>query len=60
MKGRYIIIPAGSKMTGVGSAPSQSHGCQKKKTKPTHVHELVYGVDINTDIEKHIKNCNVS
>ena len=43
---------SGFKTTSVGSAPSKSHGVSKKKLL---TQKSIYWVDINTDIEKHIR-----
>ena len=55
MNGRQIVIPTGLKQQVLDPTTHKSYGYQKK-TK-LFAHESVYGADINTDIEKHIKNC---
>ena len=44
-----------SKTTSVGPTTHKSYGYQKKTKLLTH--ESVHWANINTDIEKHIKNC---
>ena len=52
MKGRYIIIPAVLKQQVLDQLHLNHMGIKKTKLL---THELVYWVNINTDIEKHIK-----
>ena len=56
MKGRHIIIPAVLKQQVLDQLYHNHMGIEKTKLLTG---ELVYWVDINTDIEKHIKNCNM-
>ena len=54
MKGRCVVIPEALKNTGTRSTPGQPHGNRKTKLEAC---ESVYWVNINDDIEKHIKIC---
>ena len=56
MKGRCIIIPAVLKQQVLDQLHLNHIGIEKTKVL---AHESVYWIDINTDIEKHIKNCNM-
>ena len=55
MKGRCIIIPAELKQQVLDQLHPNHMGIEKTKLI---THESVYWVNINTDIEKHIKGCN--
>ena len=55
MKGRCIIIPEVLKQQVLDQLHLNHMGIEKTKLLMS---KLVYWVDINTDIEKHIKNCN--
>ena len=55
MKGRCIIIPAVLKQQVLDQLHLNHMGIKKTKLL---MHESVYWVDINTDIDKHIKSCN--
>ena len=55
MRGRQIVVPAELKQQVLDQFHLNHMGIKKTKLL---MHELVYWVDINTDIEKHIKSCN--
>ena len=55
MKGRPIIIPVELKQQVLGQLHLNHMGIEKTKLLMC---ESVYWIDINTDIEKHIKSCN--
>ena len=52
-KGRHIIIPAVLKQQVLDQPPHKSYGYQKNQV--TCMHESIYWVDINTDIEQAYK-----
>ena len=54
MKGRCIIVPVELKQQVLDQLHLNHMGIEKTKLL---VHELVYWVNINSDIENHIKNC---
>ena len=55
MKGRHIIIPAELKQQVLDQLHPNHIGIEKTKLL---THESVYWININTDIENHIKSCN--
>ena len=54
IKGRWILIPTSLKQQVLDQLHTNHMGIEKTKLL---AHESVYWADINTDIEKHIKNC---
>ena len=54
MKGRYVVIPEVFEKTDIRLTPSEPHGNRKTKLLAW---ESVYWININDDIEKHIKSC---
>ena len=54
MKGQMCCDTRSLENTGTRSAPYQPHGNRKTKLL---THKLVCWVNINDDIERHIKNC---
>ena len=56
MKGRHIAIPAVLKQQALDQFHLNHMGIEKTKLLMC---KSVYWVDINTDIDKHIKNCNM-
>ena len=55
MKGRHIIIPAVLKQQVLDQLYTNHMSIEKTKLLTC---KSIYWVDINTDIEKHVKRCN--